>query len=193
VATTNFGADRPHGKLLSLPNALSLARVPLAGVPWIAPDNNALLFACLGAAALTDWADGWLARRGGGGRPGDVGAWLDPLCDKAFVTSVAVLVLVDRRPPLWIALTLLAREMAQLPLVVLYHLRVRGRWRFDFRAGLLGKITTCCQFFALAGIALGLWLAAPFAAASGLFGLGAAGAYVRRFLRGRRRSVESLG
>ncbi|CAE8626613.1 unnamed protein product, partial [Polarella glacialis] len=79
---------------LNVPNALTLAR--LAAIPGImlswysgTPGVAAVLF---GAAAATDFLDGYLARRWGQSTP--LGALLDPLADKLLVSS-ALLLLVE--------------------------------------------------------------------------------------------------
>ena len=47
---------------MNLPNALTLIRVPLAGIVWVAPHDRAWLFAVLAAAAMSDVLDGRVAR-----------------------------------------------------------------------------------------------------------------------------------
>ncbi|MFC3229652.1 CDP-diacylglycerol--glycerol-3-phosphate 3-phosphatidyltransferase [Marinibaculum pumilum] len=79
-----------------IPNLLTLARV-LAVVPFCAafwlPDPAAgwtalVLFA---AAAVTDWFDGWLARRWQA--QSDFGRWLDPIADKLLVAAALTMLL----------------------------------------------------------------------------------------------------
>lgn len=72
------------GRLLAAP---LLAIAALLGAPW-------LTFGLFIAAAVTDFLDGWLARRLGQISP--VGTMLDPIADKAMVL-VALLVLVAMR------------------------------------------------------------------------------------------------
>ncbi|HEU4533954.1 MAG TPA: CDP-alcohol phosphatidyltransferase family protein, partial [Polyangiaceae bacterium] len=70
---------------------MSLSRIGLGGALWLVEPRPLPLLALMGAAALSDLLDGWMARRARGGAPpppgGGRGAWLDPLCDKAFVLS----------------------------------------------------------------------------------------------------------
>ena len=54
------------------------------------------------AAALTDWLDGWVARRFG--MMSAFGAFLDPVADKLMV-AVALVLIVQRNPELWVALS----------------------------------------------------------------------------------------
>jgi phosphatidylglycerophosphate synthase len=180
---TPIPSESERRGFLSLPNLLSLVRIPLAGVPWLDRHSEWLLFASLFAAAFTDWADGRVAR--GRGDAGATGAWLDPLCDKAFVVSVALLVFVVHDPPGWFVAAVLAREVLQAPLVLAYHLGPAGRERFDFTASLVGKATTCAQFLAIGALVLGLDVAGPLAVFAALLGILAVATYVRRFLRSR--------
>lgn len=79
---------------LNLPNTLTLLRV--AAIPLLvlfanleAPWGNWGAAALFGAAALTDWVDGWLARRSG--QTTAFGAFLDPVADKLIVATALVL------------------------------------------------------------------------------------------------------
>ncbi len=152
--------------ILTLPNALTLVRVPLAGLIWVAPDSQPWFFAMLAAAALSDVLDGRVARalrarhlaRGGDareiGEAAATGAWLDPLCDKLFVLSAVASVAWTYRPPPSVCLLVATREIILVPFVIGYWVtrRLRRRLRVDFRAGVLGKATTVAQFGAIVSI-----------------------------------------
>lgn len=84
----------------SIPNILTLSRIALIPVfvlffylpvSW-SPLVTAAIFAL---AAVTDWLDGFLARRMG--ETSAFGAFLDPVADKLMVAAALVL-LVDRNP-----------------------------------------------------------------------------------------------
>jgi len=110
---------------------------------------------------LSDAADGWLARRAGGGSVW--GARLDPLTDKILISAPLLWLGADGALPLWAVWLLLARELL-----------ISG-WRAGQGSGgpasRAGKAKTILQFAALllllwpAG-----WLADP--AVSWLHGLG---------------------
>lgn len=100
--TRTVVADLP----LNLPNVLTLFRVaciPLMVVlfyldaPW-STWGCALVFLC---AAITDWLDGYLARRSG--QMTAFGAFLDPVADKLIVATALVL-LTERFDTLFITL-----------------------------------------------------------------------------------------
>jgi CDP-diacylglycerol---glycerol-3-phosphate 3-phosphatidyltransferase len=119
--------------LLGLPLLLALA----AG--WQA---TAWLLLLLGG--LSDWADGVLARRAGGGSVW--GARLDPLTDKILISAPLLWLAARGSLPLWAVWLLLARELL-----------ISG-WRAGQGSGgpasLAGKAKTILQF---ASLLLLLW------------------------------------
>jgi cardiolipin synthase (CMP-forming) len=100
----------------TLPNLLTWARIvaiPLiVGVfylPLDAPVRNIIATALFIVVALTDWADGYLARRLNQTSP--FGAFLDPVADKMLVcAALLVLVQLDRTNAL-VALIIIGREI----------------------------------------------------------------------------------
>lgn len=118
----------------------------MGGVAWLLVEWPWALFALMALAALTDMLDGWTARRLQlQGR----GAWLDPVCDKIFVASVAAALWFSLQP-VWHVLILIAlREILQLPLMAALLIAGHGK-RYNFKAAYLGKATTVAQFIALA-------------------------------------------
>lgn len=87
--------------LLNVPNVVTLLRIaliPLFVVVYYLPHPHASKFASaiFIAAAVTDWLDGYLARRLGQHSP--FGAFLDPVADKLIVAAALVLLLMDPDP-----------------------------------------------------------------------------------------------
>ncbi len=91
--------------MLNLPNILSLLRIALIPVligifllPYVsAPMWATIVFV---VASLTDWLDGYLARKWNQTSP--FGAFIDPVADKLIVTVALVLVLY--KTPTWFVL-----------------------------------------------------------------------------------------
>jgi cardiolipin synthase len=185
-------SSAPESRFLTLPNALSLVRLPLGGVFWLAlargPAHPELPLGVLATAAVSDVLDGWAARRRGAD-PAGMGSWLDPICDKLFVGMVLAALYVQRRVPLTLLALVVTRELLQLPMSVVYRASVTlRRWlRYDFRASLLGKGATIVQFLAMSAIILDAAVAWRLAELAFVLGLLALGDYIRRaILIGRR-------
>lgn len=92
---------------LTIPTLLTLLRIvmiPVLVLVFYLPVEWANLAALLvfAAAAVTDWLDGWIARRYG--MMSAFGAFLDPVADKLMVT-VALILVVQRNPEWLLALS----------------------------------------------------------------------------------------
>jgi cardiolipin synthase len=179
----------------TLPNALSLARVPLGGLFWLAlgrgPAHVEGPFVVLAAAAATDVLDGWIARRRGT-NPAGMGSWLDPICDKVFVGAVLAALYLERRAPLSLLALIVTRELLQLPMALVYRVvPTLRRWlQYDFRASLLGKSATVVQFAAVSALVLDeMEVAWRLGVMAFVLGLCALGDYIRRaIVMGKRHS-----
>ena len=107
---------------MNLPNALTLGRiflVPLLVVVLLTKFEGRLIFgvrkelvgaAIFGLASLTDWLDGYLARRRQ--QITTVGQLLDPLADKLLITAALVSLVSLNRLQAWVAMVIIAREIA---------------------------------------------------------------------------------
>jgi len=176
-------APRPPG-WFTAPNLLSLARLPLGVLFWLVmaatPGRAWPVLGVLLLAAITDVMDGITARRSGVDSAG-VGSWLDPLCDKLFVGAVLGALHFERGVPLGLLALIVARELLQLPMTLVYRtIPTLRRWlQYDFRASPLGKAATISQFLAVATLILGLPARVPIVLAFTL-GIVALGDYVLR-------------
>lgn len=136
---------------LNIPNLLTLLRIALIPVfviifylPWHwANELTTLIFAI---AAITDWFDGYLARRWH--QTSRFGAFLDPVADKLMV-AVALVLLVQAHPNPWFAIAaaiIIGRE------ITVSALRA---WMAEYGQGTrvavskVGKIKTTAQMIAL--------------------------------------------
>jgi cardiolipin synthase (CMP-forming) len=168
-----------------LAHALTLSRVPLAAVFWVVASRPTAALVVLGAAALTDLADGPIARRarrrGASGRFADAGAWLDPMCDKLFAVVVLVALAVHLDTPIAILALIAAREIIVVPLVLAYRVSaLRHRYHHDFHAAPVGKVATAAQLVGVAAILLGVPGIAVVAVVVAALGLIAAFSYLAR-------------
>jgi cardiolipin synthase len=177
--------------LLTVPNALTLSRVPLAALVWVRPLDPAWVLGLMLLAGLTDVLDGALERRRrlrmdpAFRNAPSIGVWLDPLCDKIFIVSLLASVTIPRHLPLWLIPLIGLREILQtLVLLVVKPLPgFRERLRPRFRANALGKFVTVAQFLTIGAILLERPAMLPLALATGALGLVAVGVYVARALR----------
>ena len=85
--------------LIHIPNLLTLFRVALIPVLvvmyfWPSAYREVIITATFVLAALTDWLDGFIARRMNAATA--LGAFLDPVADKLIVSSALVLLVSDR-------------------------------------------------------------------------------------------------
>nr|PNR45039.1 hypothetical protein PHYPA_014810 [Physcomitrium patens] len=148
-------------KFLTLPTILTLARV--AAVPALlavfyceekwATTAGATIFV---VAAVTDWLDGYLARKMGSSS--EFGAFLDPVADKLMVATT--LVLLCTRPPVaalakvgpWLlpvpAITIIGREITMSALRE-WAASQGGDVRQAVAVNSLGKWKTAAQMVAL--------------------------------------------
>jgi CDP-diacylglycerol---glycerol-3-phosphate 3-phosphatidyltransferase len=136
-----------------IPNLISLSRLALAVafVSWASHPPVAIAILCV--AGISDWLDGWLAKRWGQQSP--LGALLDPLCDRLFALPVlASLVVVYGLAP-WKLLVLIARDVVNsLGAALVWH---RYRDRLDaLRPRRSGKIVTSLQFWTVVHVVSGL-------------------------------------
>ena len=138
--------------LLNLPNLLTLTRiaaVPIVVVLLLFDSRIAGMWAAsiFGAAAATDFIDGWLARKWGVETV--LGKFLDPLADKLIVMAALIMLIPLDRVPAWAVFIILAREM------VITGLRsIASSEGIVIAASDLGKYKTIYQMVAIPGLML---------------------------------------
>ena len=104
----------------NLPTALTWLRIVLipifVGVYYLPdsllsmPAKNWIAMTIFAVAAITDWADGYLARRWG--QVSAFGAFLDPVADKLIVAAAEPDQHDERRADAWLAIIIIGREIA---------------------------------------------------------------------------------
>jgi CDP-diacylglycerol--glycerol-3-phosphate 3-phosphatidyltransferase len=138
-------------RIWTVPNLLSLSRLLLAAVLFVAIEQGAHgpAFWLFLVAASTDWIDGWWARRFG--QVSRLGRILDPLVDKVIVCGCAVLLAAagTALAP-WMAVVIVVRE-----LVVTAIRAEMERTGHDFSAAWSGKIKMVLQCVAIGSVLAG--------------------------------------
>jgi cardiolipin synthase (CMP-forming) len=104
---------------LSIPNLITLARIMLVPiVVWaIASDAMLAAFALFLAAGVSDAVDGFLAKRFH--MTTELGAYLDPLADKALIVSIYVTLAINGIIPLWLVILVVSRDIMIVGAVML--------------------------------------------------------------------------
>jgi phosphatidylglycerophosphate synthase len=140
----------PASALLSLPNVISLSRIVLAAAFIAAPypQARALLIVL---AAVSDFLDGWLARRSG--EASRWGALIDPIADRAFVFTAICVYLAEGAVTRGEFFTFLARDIATA-LGFLVARLVSWLRPVEFKARMSGKIVTVFQLALLLAVPL---------------------------------------
>jgi CDP-diacylglycerol---glycerol-3-phosphate 3-phosphatidyltransferase len=105
---------------LNLPNLLTWLRIILiplfVGIfyfekSWVSgPNQNLVATIIFTAAAITDWLDGWLARKLN--QTSAFGAFLDPVADKLMVAAALIVLLQLGRLDAVVGLIIIGREIA---------------------------------------------------------------------------------
>jgi len=146
------GVRGSSSQVWTLPNLVSMAR--LLGVPlflWLVlgPHWDLAALGVLAVAGITDWLDGYLARRlGQQSRFGEV---LDPVADRLYILAVVVGLAWRDIIPWWVAVVLPARDAFLWTLVP--FLRTRGYNALPVH--FLGKAATFNLLYAFPLLLLG--------------------------------------
>ncbi len=130
-----------------VPNAVTLVRLLLIPVlvMLLARRDYAAAFAAFFISALSDFADGVIARRWNARTR--FGAIADPVLDKLTMLSVTLTLAVQGLLPLWLVAAIVARDLVIVGGALAYHYSVG---RYNMAPTLLSKINTAIEFFTLA-------------------------------------------
>ena len=144
---------------INIPTTLTWLRILLIPVfvgvyylpdAWLAPaGKNWLAMGIFAFAALTDWLDGWLARRLG--LTSAFGAFLDPVADKLMVAAALILLVALGRADAYLAIIIIGREIA---------ISALREWMAELGAGksvavaFAGKLKTVAQMTAIIALLL---------------------------------------
>ncbi len=145
---------------MNLPNTLTLGRiflVPLLVVVLLTGfdgrqvfgvSNEILGAAIFAVASVTDWLDGFLARRRG--QVTGLGQWMDPLADKLLITAALISLVQLDLAPAWMVAVILGREFAVTVLRSIVHARGGA-----LPASPIGKFKMAAQVVAILLLILG--------------------------------------
>ena len=152
---------------MNLPNSLTLARiflVPLLVVVLLTRFETELIFslpkevfgaAIFGFAAITDWLDGFLARRRQ--EVTSLGQLMDPLADKLLITAALISLVQMEMASAWMVAVILGRELAITVLRSIAHSQ-----GVIIAASSLGKVKMIAEVIAILLLMLGKQVAVFF-------------------------------
>jgi cardiolipin synthase len=138
---------------LNVPNLLTWLRIVLiplfVGIfyfeGWVTkPNQNLVATVIFTVAAITDWLDGWLARRLN--QTSAFGAFLDPVADKLMVAAALITLVQLGRVDAIIALIIVGREIA---ISALREWMAQIGEARSMAVSFLGKIKTASQMLAI--------------------------------------------
>lgn len=126
-----------------LPNFLSILRIVLAFFLFtqIRAHQPVMAFWIVLAAGVTDFLDGYLARRWQ--QISALGGLLDPLADKVFFGALFAALLLENYLPLWVFAVFIVRDILLLmgtAFIKMKHIM------YEFTPTFLSKINTALQF-----------------------------------------------
>ena len=135
---------------MSIPNIITLGRIILVPViVWaIVSSQMEIAFAIFVIAGVSDAVDGFLAKRFN--MASELGALLDPLADKALLTSVYVTLGYEGHMASWLVILVVFRDVLIIGGAILYQ-TITGALKM--RPLLVSKINTAAQI-ALAAVVL---------------------------------------
>jgi cardiolipin synthase (CMP-forming) len=138
----------------NVPNLLTWLRIVLiplfVGIfyfekSWVSePNQNLVATIVFTAAAVTDWLDGWLARKLN--QTSAFGAFLDPVADKLMVAAALIILVQLARVDAIIALIIIGREIT---ISALREWMAQIGQAKSVAVSVLGKIKTASQMLAI--------------------------------------------
>jgi len=117
---------------------------------WLSPvARNWTAMSIFLVAAITDWLDGWLARRWG--ITTAFGAFLDPVADKLMVAAALIVLVWLERAETYLAIIIIGREIA---ISALREWMAELGQRKSVAVAFVGKLKTVAQMTAIVALLL---------------------------------------
>jgi len=169
--------------LFTLPNVVSMSRLVLA-VGFVGARGAEERLALIGAASVTDFLDGWLARRRNAASRW--GALIDPIADRVFVLAAVTAFLANGELTLAQYLVLLSRDV-MTAIGFLVARMVPWLRPVEFKARYLGKLVTVLQLATFVAVLVLPSVVAPLVTAVGVVSAAAIADYTLALWRARAR------
>ena len=133
-------------KYLTIPNIISTVRIIIIifAAKELIAGNNFNAFTLYVIATLTDFFDGFLARKLN--QITELGKILDPIADKLMIGSAIIILLMQGRMPFWYVAIIIGRDLFNL----FGALLVRKKIKFILPSILIGKIAAAATMVTFA-------------------------------------------
>lgn len=127
---------------MSLPNLITLGRILLVPVVVWAISNGAMAIAFIlfVVAGISDAVDGFLAKRFN--MTSELGAYLDPIADKALIMSIYITLGIPGTIPRWLVILVVSRDIMIIGAVILSWLLGRP---LKVKPLVVSKLNTAAQ------------------------------------------------
>jgi cardiolipin synthase (CMP-forming) len=141
-SASSFVISRVSWPLRQIPNVITSIRILLVAPIAVALVKHQLeiTIVLFGLAALSDAADGFLAKRFGW--QSELGAVLDPAADKLLMATVFVTLAYLRLVPVWLVAAAIARDIIIVVGALLYRFCLGP---LSVRPSVVSKFNTLCQ------------------------------------------------
>jgi CDP-diacylglycerol--glycerol-3-phosphate 3-phosphatidyltransferase/cardiolipin synthase len=134
-------------RIVLIPVFVAVYYVPDA---WLSPAaKNWTAMWIFAGAAITDWLDGWLARRWG--LTTAFGAFLDPVADKLMVAAALIVLVWLERADTYLAIIIIGREIA---ISALREWMAQLGQTKSIAVAFIGKLKTVAQMTAIVALLL---------------------------------------
>ena len=137
------------GRVANLPNAITLLRAALIPVIAyaLAMHDYRMAFVLFVLQGLSDFVDGWIARRWN--LRTRFGAIADPLADKLTMLTATLMLAAGGLLPVWLALAIVVRDVIIVFGALAYHFLIR---ELELSPTPLSKWNTALEFAVLAAV-----------------------------------------
>lgn len=127
---------------MTIPNFITLARLIMVPVVVVMMTQGRwhVAFTLFVIAGISDAVDGFLAKRFGMGS--ELGAYLDPLADKALIVSIYVTLAVMGAIPFWLLMLVVSRDIMIVSAVILSWLMEKP---VEIAPIIISKLNTTAQ------------------------------------------------
>jgi cardiolipin synthase (CMP-forming) len=134
-------------RILLIPGFVGVFYLPASLLSMLA--KNWLAMSIFALAAITDWADGYLARKLG--QTSAFGAFLDPVADKLMIAAALIVLVWLDRADAWLAIIIIGREIA---ISALREWMAQLGQSKSVAVAFIGKIKTGAQITAIIALLL---------------------------------------